>query len=304
MTNINIPFFTHQHANDGKIAIGKLPQDAIEILIAIKNVYYNMIPDRNVTTYHTYYRELPIHIRKLFDKIQSRSTWDKICDEKTQNMAIVPYMNELYYSNPNPNFEKGNLYGAAANLIPHRDCILFYFLGISFYRIIIGLTDENTDTITYFNNFNIGHCINTGDYLCFDFDKTLHQVKKMGDTSTPRILLKLHFIVCEKKYSAIYMNFISYFYIWYYIVARYTESIGTDPKTFIGFFYGILWEIFFYKKITYCLFGGSMVSIFYFHNIQRLNYIVSIGYSMKSILFIYLFIVSYFTVRYNIYKIR
>jgi hypothetical protein len=31
--------------------------------------------------------------------------------------------------------------------------------------------------------------------MIFDFDKTLHQVKKTGQQETPRILLKLHFIV-------------------------------------------------------------------------------------------------------------
>jgi hypothetical protein len=35
----------------------------------------------------------------------------------------------------------------------------------------------------------------------------------------------------------------------YYRVARYTEQIGTDPKTFAGFFFGIFWEYPFYPRV-------------------------------------------------------
>jgi hypothetical protein len=81
--------------------------------------------------------------------------------------------------------------------------------------------------------------------MIFDFDKTTHQVKKTGQTETPRILMKLHFIVCENctpGYGPSYVDFVAYFYKFYYYIARYTEQIGTDPTTFIGFFFGIMWE--------------------------------------------------------------
>ncbi len=97
--------------------------------------------------------------------------------------------------------------------------------------------------------------LNKGDYMVFDFDRTLHQVKKMGQLSTPRVLLKLHFLALDMKYARFtcaktaYVRFARLCYVVYYRVARYTEQLGTDPKTFIGFFFGILWEYLFYPIV-------------------------------------------------------
>jgi hypothetical protein len=200
---------------------------------------------------------LNINIKNNFDKIQNDKIWNNICFY--QNNCIIKKiteMNELYYSNPKPDFNRYNLYGAAGNLIPHRDCILFNFKNINLYRIIISLSEFNNDTITEFINLNLEHKLNLGDYMIFDFDKTLHQVKKIGKIETPRILMKLHYIVCDNcSFSNNYIDFISYFYINYYYIARYTEQIGTDPSSFMGFFYGLLWEYLFYIKLKYILTG-------------------------------------------------
>jgi hypothetical protein len=87
--------------------------------------------------------------------------------------------------------DKINLYGASGNYVIHRDNVWFNFPGINFYRVIIGLTNGNNNIITYFNNLDIGHKINSGDYIVFDFDKTTHQVIKEKNYNTPRILLKI-----------------------------------------------------------------------------------------------------------------
>jgi len=255
--------FSHWDTHEGNIGIGRLPISLLPSLSNIAQEYYHHIPDLSTTTHHTYYTDLVGDLKTDFDTIQHHIFWDGICpdevrrngdegggafgfsEDKPCRMKPVTEMNEIYYSNPKPDFQKTFLYGAAANLVPHRDCILFNFNAIRFYRIIIGLTDNNNDTITEFIHFQQEHKINKGDYMIFDFDKTTHQVKKTGRTETPRILMKLHFIVCENcapGYSDFYMDFIAYFYKGYYYIARYTEQIGTDPTTFIGFFFGIMWE--------------------------------------------------------------
>ena len=234
--------FTHRNEKEGKVGIGKVPIELHSILNDMSNEYVYKIPDKSMTTFHTYYNDLTGKLKENFDKIQYDQFWNQICDnnEKCIKQCITE-MNEIYYSNPKPNFEKQNLYGAAANLIPHKDCILFNFNGICFYRIIIGMTDSNNDTSTVFIHFGLEHKINKGDYMIFDFDKTLHQVKKTGHQETPRILLKLHFIVCENgEHSENYVKFVALFYKYYYYIARYTEQIGTDPKTFLGFFFWII----------------------------------------------------------------
>ena len=246
--------FTHWDIHEGNIGIGRLPFSLLPPLSNIAQEYYHYIPDTSKTTYHTYYNDLLGSLKTDFDTIQQDPFWNGICrrnggraewNDRPCIMKPVVEMNEIYYSNPKPDFQNTFLYGAAANLVPHRDCVLYNFNGIHFYRIIIGLTDYNNDTITEFIHFQQEHKINKGDYMIFDFDKTTHQVKKTGDAETPRILMKLHFIVCENcdhVYSDFYVDFVAYFYKGYYYIARYTEQIGTDPTTFIGFFFGIMWE--------------------------------------------------------------
>ena len=300
--------FTHRDEKEGKVGIGKLPNNLQLILNDISKEYNDMIPDKSSTTYHTYYSDLTGNLKDNFDNIQYNNFWDKICDNSnTCIINPVKEMNEIYYSNPKPNFEKINLYGSAANLIPHKDCILYNFKGISLYRIIIGLTDNNNDTSTQFINFNLEHKINRGDYMIFDFDKTLHQVKKLGQQETPRILLKIHFIVCEN--CKLYVSVVSIFYKWYYYVARYTEQLGTDPKTFIGFFFGLMWEWPFYKTFKYTTGLLLAVIVVSLHVIFKIKFKLQnigkfIGYSLSTLFGSYLCIVTFYYVRFILFNVK
>jgi hypothetical protein len=308
--------FTHWDMNEGNIGIGRLPFSLLSPLTNIVQEYYHFIPDLSKTTYHTYYTDLLGSLKNDFDTIQQDPFWNGICTNAGPcTMKPVVEMNEIYYSNPKPDFRQTFLYGAAANLVPHRDCVLYNFNGIHFYRIIIGLTDNNNDTITEFIHFQQEHKINKGDYMIFDFDKTTHQVKKTGDTETPRILMKLHFIVCENctsGYGPSYVDFVAYFYKGYYYIARYTEQIGTDPTTFIGFFFGIMWEyplhmymnplpsifdlqpvVKYYAPISIALYARS------FHYKEN-----GIGFLLLDVFIVYVMIVSLFYFRYFFWGLR
>ena len=320
--------FTHWDMHEGNVGIGRLPISLLSPLSNIAQEYYHYIPDLSKTTYHTYYTDLLGSLKTDFDTIQNNPFWDGICirndgvaewndgeDDKPCIMKPVVEMNEIYYSNPKPDFQQTFLYGAAANLVPHRDCVLYNFNGIRFYRIIIGLTDNNNDTITEFIHFQQEHKINKGDYMIFDFDKTTHQVKKTGDAETPRILMKLHFIVCENctpGYGPSYVDFAAYFYKFYYYIARYTEQIGTDPTTFIGFFFGIMWE---YPLHMYMTPISSMVDfqpvVKYYAPISLVVYARSNHYKKNGILGLgsdvflaYVMIVSLFYFRYLFFGLR
>jgi len=308
--------FTHWDIHEGNIGIGRLPISLLPPLSSIAQEYYHYIPDLSKTTYHTYYNDLLGSLKTGFDTIQQDPFWNGICSEgRACRMKPVTEMNEIYYSNPKPDFQNTFLYGAAANLVPHRDCVLYNFNRIRFYRIIIGLTDNNKDTITEFIHFQQEHKINKGDYMIFDFDKTTHQVKKTGQTETPRILMKLHFIVCENctpGYGDTYVDFVAYFYKFYYYIARYTEQIGTDPTTFIGFFFGIMWE---YPLHLYMTPISSMVD---FHHVVKYYAPMSVVFYARSnhyirngvlgfmgdVFLAYVMIVSLFYFRYFFWGLR
>jgi hypothetical protein len=172
--------FTYRDKIEGKVGIGRLPNELQYILDDISKEYYNIIPDKNVSTYHTWYGDMPSSIKYKVEQIQNNAFWDKLCDGSKKCVKIsANEMDELYYSNPKNNLDKINLYGASGNYDIHKDCI-YNFNGINFYRIIIGLTDGNDNIITYFNNLDIGHKINSGDYIVFDFDKSTHQVIRIN----------------------------------------------------------------------------------------------------------------------------
>ena len=90
----------------------------------------------------------------------------------------------------------------------------------------------------------IGHNLNKGDYILFDFDRTAHQVIKHKESNIPRILLKLHYIVYDNSNSEEYVKFIKKIYLLYDCITRYIMDTGTDPETFYEFFLGLLCHFF------------------------------------------------------------
>jgi hypothetical protein len=108
------------------------------------------------------------------------------------------------------------------------------------YRILIGLTDGNDNIVTQFTKLNAGHKLNKGDVIAFDFDNTTHQVIKERDVQTPRIMLKLHFLVCDENCSKEYIERVKRLYVAYELLTRNIMDTGTDPETWWQFLMGVL----------------------------------------------------------------
>ena len=119
------------------------------------------------------------------------------------------------------------------------------------YRVLIGLTNNNNYVVTHFPEYNIGKKINYGDMIAFDFDKTLHEVINIDNKQvSPRILLKLHFLVCEEgELSENYLHFIKKFYTGYDRFLRIYTKIGTDPKYLYEFIIGLSCHFMYYPNI-------------------------------------------------------
>jgi len=301
--------FTYKDDIEGKIGIGKLPIKLQLLLNDISKEYNNIIPNKNCSTYHTWYNDMPSTIKSNVTKIQNSDFWNKLCDGEKCIKINANEMDELYYSNPKNNLDKINLYGASGNFDIHKDCI-YNFNGIKFYRVIIGLTNNNDNIITYFNNLNIGHKINFGDYIVFDFDKSTHQVIKDKQKLTPRILLKIHYIVCENcNYSRKYVENIKQLYLYYEFITRYFMQIGTDPKTFYQFFIGLFCQYYVNNYSKYIILFILFILILFLKFIFKIKFIYKnilkiIKYISISLLIIYLLIVFFYWIRYNILGIR
>ena len=302
--------FTYRDEIEGKVGIGRLPNDLQSILDDISKEYYNMIPDKNSSTYHTWYQDMPLSIKSKVEQIQKNDFWNKLCDSSKKCIKnSANEMDELYYSNPKNNLDKINLYGASSNYDIHKDCI-YNFDGIKFYRVIIGLTDGNNNIITHFNNLNIGHKINSGDYIVFDFDKTTHQVIKDKQELTPRILLKIHYIVCENcKYSNEYVETIKKCYLYYEFITRYIMKTGTDPETFYQFFMGLACQYFYTKHIEYILLFIVLLTVIVIKFLFKIKLIYKniskiIKYILLSLTSIYLLVVTFYWLRYQLFGIK
>jgi hypothetical protein len=307
---INDSIFTYKDESEGKIGIGKLPIDLLPVLKELSNDYYDLIPDKKSSTFHTWYKELNPSLKSKVAKIQNHKFFHELCDGSNKCINInVHEMDELYYSNPKNNLNKINLYGASSNYDIHKDCI-FNFNGIKFYRVLIGLTNRNDNIITHFKNLDKGHKINFGDYIVFDFDKSTHQVIKDKEKSTPRILLKIHYIVCENcKYSKEYVECVKNFYQKYEMITRYIMKTGTDPTTFYQFFMGLVCQFFYTNNIKYVILLLIIFIIFvleYFLKIKLIyeNTSKIITNVLFWLIFIFLIIVTFYWLRYKLFRIR
>jgi hypothetical protein len=72
--------FTYRDEVEGNVGIGTLPNDMKVILDDIAKEYYNIIPDKNSTTYHTWYSDMPYNIKSKVEQIQKSDFWNKLCD--------------------------------------------------------------------------------------------------------------------------------------------------------------------------------------------------------------------------------
>lgn len=291
--------FTYRDSINGNIAIGSLPEHLVVNFDFMAYYYKLHIPDETLTTHHMWYNDVstPHYLKTTIDNIQYHTLWDNLCDQNHKcKLMVIPEMTELYYSNPYKKTK--NLYGAAANFDPHRDCF-YQFESIKLYRVLIGLTDGNNNTITYFPTFNIGHKLNKGDYIVFDFDRTLHQVIKQNQSSSKRILLKLHYLVFEKEYSETTIIVVRYMYIYYDYITRYILESGTDPESFFGFFMGLLSEIYInYISIHLIVFlCNSSIFLVYYYKYKIIDIIVTICK-------IYMMVVCVYWLRYKLFNIK
>jgi hypothetical protein len=81
------------------------------------------------------------------------------------------------------------------------------------------------------------------DFIVFDFDKAKHQVVNENDAPSNdyRIMLKLHFLVCDSCSTiSPYFQLTKQAYILYENITRYCMQTGTDPTTPYEFFIGLL----------------------------------------------------------------
>jgi hypothetical protein len=91
-------FFTYRDEIEGKVGIGKLPNDLQSILENISTEYYKIIPDKNASTYHTWFEEMPPNIKSKVEIIEKNKFWNKLCDGSQECIKISVIFYKLLIS--------------------------------------------------------------------------------------------------------------------------------------------------------------------------------------------------------------
>jgi hypothetical protein len=173
------------------------------------------------------------------------------------------------------------------------------------------LTDDNKNITTKFTNLGVEHKINKNDYVLFDFSRTTHQVIKENQmTNTPRIILKLHFIVFDNDtYSDNHIYFIKSYFVMYDKITRYILINGTEPETYYQFLIGLITQFFYYPYTVYVIFFMILFIIFILNLLFKIKLIYKnipkiIKYVLFSLISIYLLIVLFYWLRYKLLGIK
>lgn len=304
LTNV-MNFFKYKNEKKGGVAISKIPHELNQYIPTIKNLYLKETKsyELNNTINHLWYSNGSYQLQKIIKKFQSHPYFKNLCNKQTNcKIKNIEEMDEIMFSN-SQKINNINYYGATSNYKPHHDCEFckYIFKKTHVYRVLIGLTNNNKYVVTHFPEYNIGKTINYGDMIAFDFDKTLHEVINIDNKQvSPRILLKLHFLVCEEgELSENYLYFIKKFYTGYDRFLRIYTKIGTDPKYLYEFIIGLSCHFMYYPNIEkiiclyFILFYGFIKYINQYSFTLQNNYII-IKKSIQYLFVNYLIICIYY----------
>lgn len=251
--------------SQGAIGIGTLPRFFMPLLESIQFHYStSYLPTLNVSTHHIHVANVSPFLKEQVDNLISQPLWSELCSSLSLSHSqcmIQPIMemNELYYSNPSHAKKRRHLYGTAANFEPHTDSAI-PFPSVYLYRVLIGLSDGNNHSETYFPAWKKGAFLNRGDYLIFDFDRTLHQVRKNPlIRASPRYLVKLHFLVYDSSIYPMWIKQSIYqYYVWYDWITRWMLVMGTDPITYPEYVMGWFIQLFITPYFVRCMMGSIL----------------------------------------------
>lgn len=296
--------FTHEHKSDGKLGTGVLPNDLHETTKSILKTFMQAYPLADKTTFHVWFKDLPRDLQDKVYTVQKHPFWKSLCTKPNCVFKNVHEMDEIYVSKT-PNTEsRGILYGATSNYDLHRDGA-FTLPGIRFYRILVGLTDGNSQVKTSFPNFQQSVFLNKDVYIIFDFDRALHEVVKLQASKEFRVMLKLHFCVCEDKCvdNTSYLQFAITCYTLYERITRYIMETGTEPSTLYEFVWGLLafvsvkfpWVLLLYVVLISSTLVSFLLNWKIAHLLQRLSVDVICVFSL---------VVLFLWIRFKLFGIR
>lgn len=179
--------------------------------------------------HHEWINEIDdLQLKSAIDNIRSQRAIFIRMQEEFPGMTIrsVKEVDEIYWA-VSPDAAKAS---DTALVDCHYDAPFGWIptFGVTFYRIIIGMNENNTVT-TYFPDEDKKVKMTTGEFHGLDFNQDWHCIDGTIPKGKHRILLKLHYIVIPKNRRT-YAKFISYLNTCWAKFSRSSMNLSSDPR--------------------------------------------------------------------------
>jgi len=258
-----------------RVAIGNVPSSMAhslnELMKQVENheTFYDFQKKKCHMVDHFWIAEQAESLQEQVSQIRDHPFWSHLRHDDSDQLFPLTFMDEIYFSRPpTEKVLKGRLYGTNGNFRLHKDGAGLLFPGCRLYRILIGLSSNNFNTMTCFPSCK-RRCIDIdkGNYVIFDFSRTSHEIitlskslvddditqkKTDGPPRDIRILMKLHFLCMEDRYAknGMMRHMVENIFYAYETITRYVMAKGTNPTTFYEYILGVLCECLYFLSYS------------------------------------------------------
>ena len=276
------------HPTDGGMGMGSLPLPFTPLLESIQFQYATRIlPTMEQSAHHIHLTNITLpDLQESIDSLLCQPFWRELCpyDSNGSSCRVTPMieMNTLYFRHLGYAKQRRYLYGTTTNTEEHTDTV-FRFPHIRLYRVLIGLSDGNNSTETYFPVWNKGTFLNRRDYIVYDVDRTRHVMRHQQPITTscslppcplppcplppcpplprPHFFLSLHFLIYDPSvYSLTTIHYLSRLYVYYDHITRWLITMGTDPVTYPEYVMGWVIQLYRVSHVAHTMVGVTFIT--------------------------------------------
>jgi hypothetical protein len=165
---------------------------------------------------------------ELVEQIRMQPIFKRIfCTDRFKSCRVenLTEMDELYYSYPNYTGSDANMFISHYDG-PYTKKLTDY---VRIYRFLIAIT-PNTTVTTHFPHKNNAITLDFGDYVGWDYNNELHFVSGMAEQGKPRMLLKIHFAICNPCQNKTFLQKVKGWHAWYLHTLRNEHNESKDVE--------------------------------------------------------------------------
>ncbi len=147
-----------------------------------------------------------------------------------ESVEAVPQIDELYFA-----VSPQQAAGSDRSLVDaHYDAPFGSILPGKLCRLILVLVacNDNPTVSTHFpEHDNLSVTLQRGDYVCWDYNRTLHYAQGAIPAGHRRVLLKLHYLVSASHATILTKTYTTSLNIWWTWTARAMMRYSSQPET-------------------------------------------------------------------------